>query len=84
MDGGSNPPSSTKPLKSQPATVGFFLPTTACLRGFLRVLVDFGVSQFCQQPAVFTLRLHILSQTLPTQCLSNWLAMSSWQAINFA
>jgi hypothetical protein len=41
--------------------------TTACLRGFLRVLADFGESHFCQQSAGFTLHLHILSPTHPTQ-----------------
>jgi len=50
--------------------VGFFLPTTACLRGLLRVLANFGESNLCHQPAGFTLLLHILSPSIPTRCRS--------------
>jgi hypothetical protein len=55
-------------LKSQPSPVGFFLPTTACLRGFLRVLADCGERHFCHHPARFTLRFRILSPCRPAQC----------------
>ena len=51
----------TNTLKANPNRLAFFLPATACLRGFLRVLADCGESYFCQQPAGFTLRLRILS-----------------------
>ncbi len=40
MDGGSNPPSSTKLKNQLVRQLAFFLPATACLRGFLRVIAD--------------------------------------------
>jgi hypothetical protein len=54
----------TNTLKANPNRLAFFV----CYRVFTRVLADYGESDFWRQPAGLTLRLRILSPTLPTQC----------------
>ena len=54
------PADSTHKGKANPTGL-VFLPTTACLRGFIRVLADFRARHFCNQPAGYSPFAHSLA-----------------------